>query len=72
MISARWQSFNDLVEDGVTGIGYEFDNVEDLKKLLIEIYHSPNEFNKKKENSLNKSKCYIPGEVVKVIIRQLR
>lgn len=72
VISARWQSFDDIVEDGVTGIGYEFNNVEELKKLLIEILHSPNEFNKKKETSLNKSKCYIPGEVIKVIIQQLR
>ncbi len=71
VISARWQSFDDLVEDGITGVGYEFCNLENLEKILVEAYHSPAEFNKKKKSCLNKSKQYIPREVIKVIVRQL-
>ena len=37
MISSKWQSFNDIVDDHVTGIGYEFNNIEDLKQKLLDI-----------------------------------
>ena len=35
VISARWESFSDVVEEGRTGIGYEFDNMRELENVLL-------------------------------------
>ena len=68
VISAKWESFNDVVDDGVTGIGYEFDNVLDLENKLINIAKSPSILNQMKENCLNKSVLYTPVVAIKPII----
>ena len=61
----------DIVDDHITGIGYEFNNVEDLKRKLFDIAKSIDEFNALKLNCLAKSKCFLPGEAIEVIVEQL-
>ena len=71
VISARWQSFADIIDERVTGIGYEFNNVDDLERKLLEINRDVDVFNALKINCLEKSKRYIPSEAIKVIIKEL-
>ena len=71
VISARWESFSDVVEDGKTGIGYEFDNVDDLKQKLLDIAQDIDKINALKLNSLQKSKQFFPDETIKIIVEQL-
>lgn len=71
VICSRWQSFNDIVDETVTGYGYDFKCVDDLKRVLIDIAESAVEFNSKKKNCLIKSRSYIPSEVIRIIIKQL-
>ncbi len=35
VISAKWESYSDVVDEGVTGIGYDFDDVEQFTQLLF-------------------------------------
>ena len=71
VISSKWQSFNDIVDDHVTGIGYEFNNIEDLKQKLLDIENCTEGVNALKLNCLRKSKQYLPNEAIKIIVKQL-
>ena len=71
VISSKWQSFNDIVDDHVTGIGYEFNNIEDLKQKLLDIENCTEGVNVLKLNCLRKSKQYLPNEAIKIIVKQL-
>lgn len=71
VISARWQSFNDIVDDHATGIGYEFNNIDDLKQKLLDIAKCTEGINALKLNCLRKSKQFLPNEAIKIIVEQL-
>lgn len=71
VISAKWQSFNDIVDDHVTGIGYEFNNIDDLKQKLLDVSKCTDDINALKLNCLQKSKQFLPKEAIKIIVEQL-
>ena len=71
VISARWQSFNDIIDDYATGIGYEFNNTDDLKRKLLDITKCTEDINALKLNCLKKSKQFLPNEAIKIIVEQL-
>lgn len=58
VVASRWESFEDIVEEGVTGFGYEFDNISELKNKLLEIAENPLSINNMKENCLIKANDY--------------
>lgn len=64
VISSRWESFSDVVEDDITGIGYEFGSDEALIETLEMIEHNPQIVINMKEACLRKSKSYLPKFVV--------
>lgn len=64
VISSRWESFSDVVEDNITGIGYEFGSDEALIETLEMIEHNPQTVINMKEACLRKSKSYLPKFVV--------
>ena len=71
VISARWQSFDDIIDDHATGIGYEFNNIDDLKQKLLSITKCAEGINALKLNCLNKSKQFLPNEAIKIMVEQL-
>lgn len=42
VISAKWESFADVVDEGVTGIGFEIENWNELKTILLQIAKTRN------------------------------
>lgn len=62
VISSRWESFGDIVDDGITGIGYDFQNQEQLVDLLKQIRREM--IDKMKINCLTKGKSYLPKFVI--------
>lgn len=58
VVSSRWESFADVVDDMVTGYGYDFDDVEALKALLIHIAEKPEMITSLKKNCLRKVDYY--------------
>ena len=52
VISAKWESFNDLVNEKIVGYGYTFGNYNELIKCLYIISKNVNEFNLMKKNCL--------------------
>lgn len=71
VISAKWQSFNDIVDDHATGIGYAFNDMDDLKQKMLDIAKCAEGFNALKPNCLRKSKQFLPNEAIKIIAEQL-
>lgn len=71
VISAKWQSFNDIIDDHATGIGYEFNNISDLKQILVSISKAPSTFNNMKLNCLTKSEVYTSRGAMEILTRNI-
>lgn len=70
VVSAKWESFTDIIIDGVTGIGYEFLNQNQLIEVLRNIQIE--KILKMKTECLSQSRKYMPEIIIKTIIRQLK
>ena len=64
VISSKWANFADVVEDGVTGVGFEFENWDELKNLLMSIVENPSVIYQKKEACLRKATEFAPEKVI--------
>lgn len=67
VISAKWNSFSDFVEDGKTGIGYAQCNYNELVETLHRIKDNPSMLISMKKNCLKKAKEYSAETVGKQI-----
>lgn len=66
VISARWESFYDIVEEGKTGIGFKQNDKNELKKIIIWSFENKEELYKMKENCVLKAQEYsasVAGEI---------
>lgn len=72
VISASWESFGDVIEDGVTGYGYPFGYVEGLVDLLRKIAENPRMVNSLVSNCLEKAKTFLPQNAVTALLDHLR
>ena len=71
VISARWESFSDVVDEGITGWGYAFNEPGALTKLVYEAVTAPDTLRNMKENCLKKANDYLPGQVMDILLREL-
>ena len=71
VISAKWQSFPDVVDDGATGIGYEFGKFEDLVSILSDIAENPEKLNDLKENCIKKAEQFLPETALEVLFEKM-
>lgn len=72
VISARWESFSDIVDDGVTGFGYEMLSEEKLIGTLTDISLDPKKVDKMKEACLKKRDEYLPSNAIKPLADNLK
>jgi glycosyltransferase involved in cell wall biosynthesis len=71
VISSRWESFADVVDDGVTGISYEFGNYDDLVSRLFEIADNPKIVTSKKESCLEKAYQFTADVAMDELVRRM-
>lgn len=71
VICSKWSNYADMVDDGITGICYEFCDTEDLKKKLIFAKDNINAFNEMKLNCLKRSKLYTPRVAMDIIVQNI-
>lgn len=64
VISAKWESYSDVIDEGKTGIGYEFDNLQALENVLLQVASNPKMLLDMKTNCLEKAKGYIPETAI--------
>lgn len=67
VIASRWQNFADVVDEGVTGYGFELGSRKDLIRLLSEIARNPEMILSLKKNCLKKARNYMPDVAVERI-----
>lgn len=72
VISARWESFEDIIDDDVTGMGYTFECVEELTALLEKISSSSHCLDSMRGNCLNKAVEYLPQKAMQVMVERLQ
>ncbi len=58
VISAKWESFSDVVDDGKTGIGYTFDDNDALVAVLLQVAQHPKTLEDMKVNCVKKANEY--------------
>ena len=71
VISSKWKNFSDIVDDGVTGLGYDFDNRMGLEELLEKVNSCPEIISKMRCNCLEKAKEFSPQRVIKILTEQM-
>ena len=64
VLSSKWESFSDIVDEGITGFGYEFGNYQMLKDVLDYFSLNPSKVNDLKSNCLKKATCYLSDNVM--------
>ena len=67
VISAKWESYANVVDDDITGVGYDFDNIEQFEDVLITIAKNPKKLLDMKENCIRKAKDYIPESTIQIM-----
>jgi len=71
VISAKWQSYTDLVDEGITGIGYDFDHTQQFEEILHNAAQNPQTLLTIKRSCLLKAKDYLPRSVVRILIDRI-
>lgn len=71
VISAKWESYFDVVDDGKTGIGYEFGSEKQFAEILLDIARDPEKLMNMKVNCLKKAGAFLPQVAVQVLLEHL-
>ena len=71
VIASRWCGFNDMVDEGETGIGYKYLHNELLTDVIKEVVESPELLLDMKKNCLRKAECYLPENAIGVLLEKL-
>ena len=71
VVSARWNSFRDIIDENQTGFGFELGNVSDLVSVLKRIASDPQSVESLKGNCLAKAETYTPQNAIKVLADRL-
>ena len=71
ILAARWESFEDVIDEGVTGIGYTFDDTNSLAESLVNIMKNPQIITEKKKKCLEKANEYIPSKAISALLEYM-
>ncbi|MGN1122140.1 MAG: glycosyltransferase [Eubacteriales bacterium] len=72
VIAARWQSFDDVMLDGRTGLGYPMGDTQALVSILKECYDNPERLNGMKKSCLEHAKQYMPNEALEPFFQMMQ
>lgn len=71
VVSAKWESFSDLIDEGLSGFGYSMGNDKELVSLLMKIEKNPECILNMKRYCLNKANLYIPEAALEILSEKL-
>lgn len=71
VISSKWESFNDVVDDNKTGLGYNFNSFDDFKNKIDKIVNNPNLIKELSNNCIEKANDFKIENVMKVLYAQI-
>lgn len=71
VIAARWNSFEDMVNEEITGFGYPCLHNEQLKHVISKAIQSEGQVSEMKKQCLKKSADYIPANAIGILLEKL-
>lgn len=72
VISARWKSYADVVIEGVTGLGYEFNTSADFERILESIVADPSIVARLKDGCIKKAEDFLPENAIKPLFERIK
>lgn len=70
VVSSKWESFEDVIDDGVNGFGYEINDISEMKSILKRLAENPDVVLKMKSQCIKKARKYLPEEAIKILTRE--
>lgn len=71
VIASKWSSFEDIIDDGITGIGYPYLKNELLTQIITDVVSHPERILKMKNTCLEKAEYYLPDRGMRVLLDRL-
>ena len=71
VISSRWENFSDIIDEGVTGVGYEFGSYDALKEKLEKVAETPNTLLSMRESCIKKASDYRGDSLIHMTAEKL-
>lgn len=71
VIASRWESFHDVIDDGITGIGYPYLKNELLTDIISDIVRCPDKILEMKKACLTKAECFAPDKLIYLLLGRL-
>ena len=71
VLASKWESFNEVIIDNRTGIGYDFNNQDDFYRKLEYIITNKKILANMKKECLKISHTYLPNEVLKPLFKNI-
>lgn len=71
VITSLWGNCEDVFKEGITGWGYEFDNIDELQRKLEEAILNPADFIKMKDKCLEEANRYNPETAAQSLLRRI-
>lgn len=72
VISAKWESFQDIVDDGRTGIGYTQNDYSALMDSLLWVCNNPEKLREMKQNCIGKACEFMRSNVIKKLVDEAK
>ena len=63
IIASKWDNYSEIIDDGITGIGFEINNYNDFKEKLIDLLNDENKIMLLKNNALKKFSNFSTEEI---------
>ena len=68
VISARWDNCSDILDEGITGYGYEIGNKEELIQCMEKVLNDTDAFISMKRNCIRKALDFAPDNIIKKLV----
>ena len=63
IVASKWDNYSEIMDDGITGIGFEINNYNDFKEKLIDLLNDENKIMLLKNNALKKFSNFSTEEI---------
>lgn len=71
VVSARWESYADLIDEGVTGVGYPLGDTDAFRRLLSDLAEDPDRLTPMRLACTEKAEKYTPARALEPLAERL-
>lgn len=71
VIASNWESASEVIDNNETGFIYDFNNIEQLKKILVNVMTYPEVVAKMKTKCINKAEGFLPEKAIEDFVEFL-